>query len=77
VQPDRAWTDDFPTRQLLPITGLLAFYNERATSWWTACVSNGREPTSGADRPSVTDGIDTGGRRCPARVAACGNYPSR
>ena len=29
VQPDRAWTDDFPTRQLLPITGMLAFYNER------------------------------------------------
>ena len=29
MQPDRAWTDDFPTRQLLPITGMLAFYNER------------------------------------------------
>ena len=29
MHPDRAWTDDFPTRQLLPITGLLAFYNER------------------------------------------------
>jgi uncharacterized protein (DUF427 family) len=29
VHPDLAWTDDFPTRQLLPITGMLAFYNER------------------------------------------------
>ena len=29
VHPDRAWTDDFRTRQLLPITGLPAFYNER------------------------------------------------
>jgi len=26
--PDIAWTHDFPTRQLLPITGLVAFYNE-------------------------------------------------
>jgi|GEM_PF-3426277 hypothetical protein len=29
VHPDLARTDDFPTRQLLPITGMLAFYNER------------------------------------------------
>jgi len=27
--PDIAWTYDFPTRHLLPITGLVAFYNER------------------------------------------------
>jgi uncharacterized protein (DUF427 family) len=26
---DIAWTYDFPTRQLLPIAGLIAFYNER------------------------------------------------
>ena len=26
---DIAWTYDFPTRQLLPITGLIAFYNEK------------------------------------------------
>jgi uncharacterized protein (DUF427 family) len=26
---DVAWTYDFPTRQLLPIAGLIAFYNER------------------------------------------------
>ena len=27
--PDIAWTYDFPTRQLLPIAGLVAFYNEK------------------------------------------------
>jgi uncharacterized protein (DUF427 family) len=29
VQDDLAWCYDFPTRGLLPITGLVAFYNER------------------------------------------------
>jgi uncharacterized protein (DUF427 family) len=29
VHHDLAWSYDFPTRQLLPITGLVAFYNER------------------------------------------------
>jgi uncharacterized protein (DUF427 family) len=29
VQPDLAWTYDFPTRQLLSIAGLIAFYNEK------------------------------------------------
>jgi uncharacterized protein (DUF427 family) len=29
VHRDVAWAYDFPTRQLLPITGLIAFYNER------------------------------------------------
>jgi len=29
VHQDVAWAYDFPTRQLLPIAGLLAFYNER------------------------------------------------
>ena len=29
VYPDIAWTYDFPTRQLLPIAGLIAFYNEK------------------------------------------------
>lgn len=28
-EPDVAWSYDFPTRQLLPIAGLVAFYNER------------------------------------------------
>jgi len=28
VDPDLAWAYDFPTRQLLPIAGLVAFYNE-------------------------------------------------
>ena len=29
VYPDIAWTYNFPTRQLLPIAGLIAFYNEK------------------------------------------------
>jgi uncharacterized protein (DUF427 family) len=29
VHEDIAWSYDFPTRQLLPIAGLVAFYNER------------------------------------------------
>ena len=29
VQSDLAWSYDFPTRQLLPIAGLIAFYNEK------------------------------------------------
>jgi uncharacterized protein (DUF427 family) len=29
VYPDLAWSYDFPTRQLLPIAGLVAFYNEK------------------------------------------------
>ncbi len=29
VYEDLAWAYDFPTRQLLPITGLIAFYNEK------------------------------------------------
>ena len=29
VHADIAWSYDFPTRQLLPIAGLVAFYNER------------------------------------------------
>jgi uncharacterized protein (DUF427 family) len=29
VHPDLAWSYNFPTRQLLPIAGLIAFYNER------------------------------------------------
>jgi uncharacterized protein (DUF427 family) len=29
VHKDLAWSYDFPTRQLLPITGLIAFYNEK------------------------------------------------
>jgi uncharacterized protein (DUF427 family) len=27
--PDLAWAYDFPTRELLPIAGLIAFYNEK------------------------------------------------
>ena len=29
VEPDLAWAYDFPTRQLLPVAGLVAFYNEK------------------------------------------------
>ena len=29
VTKDVAWAYDFPTRQLLPIAGLVAFYNEK------------------------------------------------
>lgn len=29
THPDLAWRYDFPTRQLLPIAGLIAFYNEK------------------------------------------------
>jgi uncharacterized protein (DUF427 family) len=29
VHPDLAWAYDFPTRQLQPIAGLVAFYNEK------------------------------------------------
>jgi hypothetical protein len=29
VHEDLAWSYDFPTRQLLPIAGMVAFYNEK------------------------------------------------
>jgi uncharacterized protein (DUF427 family) len=29
LRPDVAWAYDFPTRQLLPIAGMIAFYNEK------------------------------------------------
>lgn len=29
LYPDLAWTYDFPTRQLAPVAGLIAFYNEK------------------------------------------------
>jgi uncharacterized protein (DUF427 family) len=33
VHEDIAWTYDFPTRQLLPITGLIAFYDEKVDTF--------------------------------------------
>ena len=33
VHQDLAWSYDFPTRQLLPITGLIAFYNEKVDTF--------------------------------------------
>jgi uncharacterized protein (DUF427 family) len=29
IQPDLAWSYDFPTRELQPIAGLIAFYDEK------------------------------------------------
>jgi uncharacterized protein (DUF427 family) len=33
VYPDLAWAYDFPTRDLLPIAGMVAFYNEKVDIW--------------------------------------------
>jgi uncharacterized protein (DUF427 family) len=33
VHHDLAWSYDFPTRQLLPIAGLVAYYNEKVDIW--------------------------------------------
>jgi uncharacterized protein (DUF427 family) len=33
THPDLAWSYDFPTRQLLPIAGLVAFYNEKVDTY--------------------------------------------
>ena len=33
VHADVAWSYDFPTRQLLPIAGLVAFYNEMVDTY--------------------------------------------
>jgi uncharacterized protein (DUF427 family) len=33
VHKDLAWVYDFPTRQLLPIAGLVAFYNEKVDTY--------------------------------------------
>lgn len=33
LHPDLAWCYDFPTHQLAPIAGLVAFYNERVDLW--------------------------------------------
>ncbi len=49
THPDLAWAYDFPTRQLLPIAGLVAFYNEKSTSPLRGNRSPGRPPTSSND----------------------------
>ena len=33
IHHDLAWSYDFPTRQLLPIAGLVAYYNEKVDIW--------------------------------------------
>ncbi len=43
---DLAWTYDFPTRQLLPITGLVAFYNERVDITLDGSLLDRPEPRS-------------------------------
>jgi uncharacterized protein (DUF427 family) len=45
---DVAWSYDFPTRQLLPIAGLVAFYNERVT-----LVVDGQELDRPVPHPAV------------------------
>jgi uncharacterized protein (DUF427 family) len=56
VHRDLAWSYDFPTRQLLPIAGLVAFYNEKVDIF-----VDGR----GLERPTThffgpTDGLKDG-----------------
>ena len=33
MHKDLAWAYDFPTRQLLPIMGMIAFYNEKVDTF--------------------------------------------
>ena len=33
LHPDLAWSYNFPTRQLIPIAGLIAFYNEKVDTF--------------------------------------------
>ncbi len=40
LHPDLAWAYDFPTRQLLPIAGLISFYNEKVD----VVVDGARQP---------------------------------
>ena len=40
--PDVAWSYDFPTHQILPIAGLVAFYNEKVDITSTVNVSSAR-----------------------------------
>jgi uncharacterized protein (DUF427 family) len=44
VHQDLAWVYDFPTRQLLPIAGLVAFYNEKVDTFLDGAL---------ADRPQT------------------------
>ena len=57
IYPDLAWSYEFPTRQLLPIAGLIAFYNEKvdipACPWLLLIV---HRPTSSMRRTYETAG---------------------
>ena len=58
VHDDLAWCYDFPTRQLLPIAGLVAFYNERVDLFVDGeLLERPRTPTL-----PLTAGPDRGGR---------------
>ena len=51
--PDIAWTYDFPTRQLLPIAGLIAFYNEKVDTFLDGRLLD--RPVHAADPIAGTD----------------------
>jgi uncharacterized protein (DUF427 family) len=46
AHPDLAWTYDFPTAALLPIAGLIAFYNEKVDITLDGQRLSARPPTS-------------------------------
>ena len=50
--PDIAWAYDFPTRQLLPIAGLIAFYNEKVDTFLDGRLLD-RPVTHPLTRPAV------------------------
>ena len=63
VHDDLAWSYDFPTRQLLPIAGLVGFYNEKVD-----VVLDGRAARSGRRRTSSTE-APRGRRSRPVNAA--------
>jgi len=64
VHPDLAWAYDFPTRQLQPIAGLVAFYNERSTCSSAASGSSGPRRTS-SRRPTARTPHERGSGTAP------------
>ena len=56
THPDIAWTYDFPTRDLLPIAGLIAFYNEKVDLFLDGAGSSGRRRTSPLSLNGPADG---------------------
>lgn len=70
VNPDLAWAYDFPTRQLLPIAGLVSFYNEKAMSSSTASVWSGPSPSSHNRAPPAFGPDEQGIRSSPRSIGA-------